>query len=98
MLSASLAEVESTSRRREKEAKGSVERMAQAEAERDIARHDALMDRMDVVMAGIAKAKVESELARVQNSLAVAEEARRKVDDEVGRLTDERFLGCCRGG
>ena len=98
MLSASLAEVESSSRRWGNEAKGSVERMAQAEVERDIARHDALMDRMDVVMAGIAKVKVESELAKVQNSFAVAEEARRKVDDEVGCLTDERFLGFCRGG
>ena len=41
VLSASLAEAESSSWRCENEAKGSVERMAQAEAERDAARHDA---------------------------------------------------------
>ena len=41
-------------------------------------------------MAGIAKAKMESELARVQNALVVAEEARRQANDEVSRLTDER--------
>ena len=52
--------------------------MARAEAERDVARHDASMTRMDVDAAGSARAKVESELARVQTALAVADEARRK--------------------
>ena len=37
------------------------------------------MARMDADAAGSARAKVDSELARVQNVLAVAEEARRKV-------------------
>ena len=41
-------------------------------------------------MAGNANARVESELDRVQNALVVAKEARRKADDEVSRLTDER--------
>ena len=59
-------------------------------AERDTARHDASMTRMDANAAGNARAKVESELAKVQNSLAVAEEARRKAKDEVSRLADER--------
>ena len=50
---------------------------------------------------GNAKAKVESELARVQNALAVVEEARLKAEDEVSRLTDERVsllleLGTCK--
>ena len=36
---------------------------------------------MDVDAAGSARAKVESELARVQNALAVSEEARRKAED-----------------
>ena len=89
-LSSSLAEAESSSRRSENEARGSVERMARSEAERDVACHDALMARMDADAAGNARARVESELARVQNTLAVAEEARRKSDDEVSRLTDER--------
>ena len=90
MLSASLAKAESSSRGWENEAKGRVERMARAEAERDAARHDALMAHMDADAAGSAKAKVESELARVKNALAIVEEARRKADDEVSRLTYER--------
>ena len=89
-LSASLAEAESSSRHWENEARGSVERMAQAKEERDIARHDDSMARMDADAARSARAKVESELARVQNALVVAEEARRKVNDKVSRLVDER--------
>ena len=100
-LSASLAEAESSTRCWENEAKESVENMVQAEAERDAARHDALMARMDVDTAGSAKAKVESELARVQNALAVAKKARRKAEDKVSRLADKRFsllleLGTCK--
>ena len=57
--------------------------MARAEAERDTTRHDASMARMDTEVAGNAQAKVESELARVQNALAAVEEARQKVDDEI---------------
>ena len=68
--------------------------MARAEAERDVARHDALMARMDAYAAGNAK-------ARVKNSLVAAKEARRKVDNEVSRLTNERVsllleLGTCK--
>ena len=75
--------------------------MARAKAERDAARHDALMARMDADAAGNARARVESELARVQNALATTEEARWKTDDEVSRLTDERVsllleLGTCK--
>ena len=51
--------------------------------------HDALMACMDADAAGNSKAKVESELARVQNVLAAVEEARQKANDEVSRLTDE---------
>ena len=46
--------------------------MARVEAERDIARHDASMARMDADAVGNARAKVESKLARVQKALAVA--------------------------
>ena len=44
---------------------------------------------MDAEAAGNARAKVESELARVQNSLAFVEEARLNAGDEVSRLADE---------
>ena len=67
-MSASLAEVESSSQCWEKEAKEGVEKVARAEAERDAARHEASMARMDADAAGSARAKVESELARVQNA------------------------------
>ena len=77
-LSASLAEAESSFRRWENETKESVEKMARDEAERDAARHDASMARMDADAARNARAKVESELAQVQNALVVVEEARQR--------------------
>ena len=89
-LSASLAEAESRSQRWEKEAKESVEKVARAEEERDTARHEASMARMDADAAGSARAKVESKLVRVQNALAIAEEARWKAEDEASRLAVER--------
>ena len=78
MLSASLAEAELNSRRWENEAKESIEKVARAEAERDAACHKASMARMDADVSRSARAKVESELARVQNALTVAEETKRK--------------------
>ena len=60
-----LAEAKSGSQRWEMEAKEGVEKMVRAEAERDAARHEALMARMDANAAGSARAKVESEFARV---------------------------------
>ena len=52
-LSASLAEVESTTRRWENEAKESIEKMARAKAKRNAARHDALMAHMDAARRGV---------------------------------------------
>ena len=83
-LSASLAEVESSSWRWENEAKESAEKMARAKAERDTARHDASMAHMDAHAAGSARAKVESTLARVQNALPIAEEATLKGANQAG--------------
>ena len=59
-LSASLAEAELSSIVWENEAKESVEKMGRDEAERDTARHDASIARMDADAAGNARAKVES--------------------------------------
>ena len=64
--------------------------MARAEVERDATCHDASMARMDADAIGSARAKVESELAKVQNAFAVEEEARLKEEDEVSRLAEER--------
>ena len=44
---------------------------------------------LDAEATGSARAKVESELASVQNALVVAEEARRKADDEISHLAEE---------
>ena len=56
---------------------------------------------MDADEAGSAKAKVESKLAKVQNALAIVEEARLKAKDEASCLADERVsllleLGTCK--
>ena len=89
-LSTSLAVAESRSQHWEKEAKEGVEKVAPTKVERDAARHEALTAHIDAEGAGSARAKVESELARVQNALAVAEEARRKAEDEASHLAVER--------
>ena len=64
--------------------------MARAKVERDAARHEASMACVDADTAGSARAKVESELARVQNALAVSKEARRKMEDDASLLAIER--------
>ena len=48
------------------------------------------MAHMDADAVGKARARLEFELARVQNALAVAEEARQKADDEVSHLINKR--------
>ena len=48
MQGASLKEAESTCHRLELEAKESVERAARAEAERDAARHEAMMAKLEI--------------------------------------------------
>ena len=64
--------------------------MARVEAEKDVARHEASMACMDANATGSARAKVESELARVQNAPADAEEARRKTEDKARHLAVEQ--------
>ena len=44
---------------------------------------------MDAYAEGGATAKVESELAKVQNALTVSEEARQKAEEEASRLAVE---------
>ena len=50
--------------------------MARVEAKRDAACYEPSMACMDVAVMGSSRTQVESELARVQNALAVSEEAR----------------------
>ena len=77
-LSASLMEVEASSRRWESDSKEAVEKVVRAEAERDATRYEASMARLDAKAAGSARAQVESKLARVQHALAASEDARKK--------------------
>ena len=48
------------------------------------------MAHLDADVAGNARAKVESELARVKNTLVGIEEARWKAEDEASHLVNER--------
>ena len=82
-LSASLMEAESKSRRLELEAREAIEMATRAKAERDVARHEVAMARLEIDAAGSARAQMESELARVQHALATLEGARRKMESEL---------------
>ena len=84
MQSASLKEVELTCRCLELEVKESAERAARAEAERDAARHEAAMAKLQIEGAVNTRAQVEFELARVQRALAVAEIGRLRAESERG--------------
>ena len=80
----SLKEAELTCRHLELEAKESAEKAARADAERDAARHEAAMAKLQIEGAVNNRAQVESELARVQRALAVVENARLKAESERG--------------
>ena len=75
--------------------------MARVKVERETTPNDASMACMNADVVGNARAKVESELAGVQNALVVAEEAKLRVEDEVSCLADEQIsllleLGTCK--
>ena len=84
MQSASLKRVELECRRLELGAKEYAERAARAEAERDMACHEATMAKLETEAAVNTRAQMESELARVQCALAVAESARLRAESERG--------------
>ena len=68
-LSGSLMEAESNSRHLESEAIEAVEMTVRAEAERDAARNEVAMARLEIVAASSARAQMESKLARVQRKV-----------------------------
>ena len=84
MQVASLKQAELTCRRLELEARESAKRVARAEAERDTARHEAAMAKLTTEGALNTREQIVSELARVQNALALAKEARRKAEFDHG--------------
>ena len=85
-LSASLMEMEASSQCWESEANEAIKRVVRAEAERDVARHEATMARLDVEVVGSGRAQGESELAKVQHALAALEDARQKGEFELTRV------------
>ena len=104
MHSSSLKKFELACRHLELEARESAERAAWAEFERDMAHHEAAMAKLPTEGAVNTRAQIESELARVQSALVLAEEARRraefehgvnqealkKAEEENGHLADEK--------
>ena len=82
--SSSLKKAGLTCHRLELEAKESAERAARAEAERDAARHEATMAKLQIEGVVNTRAQVESELIRVQRALAVLENARLRAESERG--------------
>ena len=84
MQSTSLKQAELTCRCLELEARESAERVARAKADRDATCHEAAMSKLATEGAVNTRAQIESELARVQRALALAEEARRRAEFEHG--------------
>ena len=83
VLSASLMEAKSKSRRLELEAREAVERATRAKVERDVARHEVAMARLEINVTSSARAQMESELAQVQRALAASKDALRKMECEL---------------
>ena len=63
-----------------------MDRATRAEAERDAARHEAAMARLETDAAGSARAKMESELARVQRALTALEGVQLKAEYELDSI------------
>ena len=82
-LDASLKEVQLTTQRWELEAKEVADKATRAEAERDAARYETVMARLETEAAGNALAQVELELSQVQCALTTVEGGRLKVESEL---------------
>ena len=75
-LEESLSKAKSWFKHWERKAKEGTVRTTSAEKERNEAKEEAQVARLAAVVAGDVKAKAEGDLARVQDALAVLEEAR----------------------
>ena len=86
ILNASLKEAQLNARRWELKVKQTVDRAAQAETERDAARHEAAMARLKTDVAGSARVQMESELAQVQHALTTSKGVRLKAESELDSI------------
>ena len=82
-LDASLKEAQSSTRRRELEARDAVDRVARVEAKRDAARHEVVMAQLETDVVNNAREQMEFELTRVQRAFATSEGARLKAESEL---------------
>ena len=89
-LDVTLVKAKNRSKNWEWKAKVGAEKIASAEKKRDEAKEEAQIARLAAVVAGDAKAWAKDDLARVQDALVVAEEARHKAEAKVARLEVER--------
>ena len=90
MQVALLKQAELTCRLLELEARESVDKATRAEVERDTVHHEAAIAKLTTEGDLNTRAHIESELVRVQNGLALAEEASRKSEFDHG--TDQGAL------
>ena len=82
-LDASLKEVQLIAQHWELEAKEAADMAARAKTERDAARNETVMARLDTEAGGNARAQMESELSRVQCTLTTADGGRLKAEFEL---------------
>ena len=92
MQSTLLKKVELACCRLELEVKESAERVARAEVERDAACHEAVMAKLAIEGAVNTRAQIESELARVQRALTLAENACQRAESEHGAAREALAL------
>ena len=89
-LDDALEKARAKSRYWERKAKEDTERATRAEKERDKAKEEAQVARLAAVVAGDAKARVEGDLAKVQEALVAVEEARHRAEVETACFEVER--------
>ena len=80
-----LKEAESNSKRWESEVREATEKAVRTKVEREVARHEVAMARLETEAVDNTRAQMESELARVQRTLVASEDAWRKVESELDR-------------
>ena len=91
-MNASLAKAEYSLKHWEREAKDGAEKTIPAEKERDEAKREAMVAQLVAIAAGDAKARVEDDLNKDLNGLAVAEEGGRRSEAKISRLEAERLF------
>ena len=93
-LDDTLIKAKARSKHWEWEAKASLGKIARAKKERDEAKEETQHTRLAAVATGDEKALVEDKLTRVQDALAIAEEAKPKAEAEASCLEVDKIHSC----